>query len=358
MKNKIWIVLVIILINSMLFNCNEIYAATAHCEREHYDLRMFGCRDNYYVGVGDGGYEVSCNDEQSKKSCVTKYETSSWKVCLDSEFTYGNEDRCRKTYTLHGDDTEYSCDDTSYLMMLDLGRVDKPCSYAYRTSSWVECSDRDYKIATSGCRNTYKDDAGQTKACSAEDYLYGWWGCQDKIDPNYKDYNNTGSNWWNMAGSFFAGAAPLSNDALKELENLVKFIGNLVFVTVTVVLGVKYIWGSVESKSDVKESLATLVIAALVFYGYSTLSNLFITGNNLVFINTGSYEFTARQIYSTILYACNFLAVGGLVYVGVKYLMAGAEGKAELKTKGVPLVLGVIMVYATITFLSFILSIL
>ena len=54
--------------------------------------------------------------------------------------------------------------------------------------------------------------------------------------------------------------------------------------------------------------------------------------------------------------AANFLAIGGLVYIGVRYMLAGAEGKAELKAKGVPIVLGIVMVYATFTFLSFIIN--
>ena len=44
------------------------------------------------------------------------------------------------------------------------------------------------------------------------------------------------------------------------------------------------------------------------------------------------------------------------IYIGIKYLMAGAEGKSQLKAKGVPIVLGIVMVYATITFLNFILA--
>lgn len=156
----------------------------------------------------------------------------------------------------------------------------------------------------------------------------------------------------------FRGSAASTNEALTKLIDLVKVVGNMIFVGVTVILGVKYIWGGVDAKASVKDSLVTLVIAALFFYGYSTISNLFMTGNNLSFINTGSYETTAKGIYSVILYICNFLAVGGLVYIGVRYMMAGAEGKAALKARGVPIVLGIVMVYATITFLNLIVGIL
>ena len=170
-----------------------------------------------------------------------------------------------------------------------------------------------------------------------------------------------GTSWWGQANSFLSGYQGESSvskyfTGLTDLINLVKFVGNMVFVAVTVILGVKYIWGSVESKANVKESLVTLVVAAIVFYGWNTISALFKTGNNLSFVEV-SAENTALNIYSTVLYIANFLAVGGIVYIGIRYMMAGAEGKAQLKAKGVPIVLGIIMVYATITFLNLIVSI-
>lgn len=165
------------------------------------------------------------------------------------------------------------------------------------------------------------------------------------------------NDWWGSAYSFFNGNYTATNiSALSDIQSMIEFIGNMIFVATTVILGVKYIWGSVESKASVKDSLVTLVVAALFFYGWSTIKDMFIGGNGILKFGN-NYQVTANSIYSTILYICNFLAVGGIVYVGVRYMMAGADGKAQLKAKGVPMVLGIIMVYATITFLKFIVSI-
>ena len=107
----------------------------------------------------------------------------------------------------------------------------------------------------------------------------------------------------------------------------------------------------VESKANVKDSLLTLVVAACMFYGFSTLETII---NPRIFISSSSAEDTVLNIYSTVLYIANFLAIGGIVYIGVRYMMAGAEGRASLKANSVPIVLGIIMVYATMTFLNFI----
>ncbi len=167
------------------------------------------------------------------------------------------------------------------------------------------------------------------------------------------------TEWWGQAHNFLNGASSSVGkeaiDALSPLVEMIKFVGNLIFVAVTIILGVKYIWGGVESKASVKDSLVTLIVAAVVFYGWSSISALFTNGNRLNFV-TGDWKGTALTIYSTVLYIANFLAIGGIIYIGIKYLMAGAEGKSQLKAKGVPIVLGIVMVYATITFLNFILA--
>lgn len=176
-------------------------------------------------------------------------------------------------------------------------------------------------------------------------------------------YATGGNDWWGQANNFWNGQmdtnAQLSINILGPITGLIKLVGNMIFVGVTVILGVKYIWGAAESKASVKDSMVTLVIAALVFYGWDTISSIFMNSdtNNLFFI-TGNVEVTAQKVFQTIMYVCNFLAVGGIVFVGVKYLLAGAEGKAQLKVQSVPVILGLVMVYATITFLNLIVSVL
>ncbi len=166
---------------------------------------------------------------------------------------------------------------------------------------------------------------------------------------------NVYADWWTDASGWGSGMASdaittSKTSILADVVKIIKAVGNIAFVTVTVLLGVKYIWGGVDSKASVKDSLVTLVIAALVFYGWDTLSALFSPDKFLA----GSAEATATKIASTILYVCNFLAVGGVVYVGMKYMMAGADGKAQLKAQSVPMILGIIMVFATVTFLNLI----
>lgn len=166
------------------------------------------------------------------------------------------------------------------------------------------------------------------------------------------------SSWWQDAWNFSNNNEATNIASLSPLDDildLIVFVGNIIFIIVTTALGVKYIWGGVESKASVKDSLASLAVAAIFFYGWSTIKDLFIVDGKLIFF-ASSYQTTSISIYKTILYILNFMAVGGVVYIGLRYMMSGAEGKATLKAQGAMVILGIIMVYATITFLKFILQ--
>lgn len=171
----------------------------------------------------------------------------------------------------------------------------------------------------------------------------------------YATNNVTTPGWWTEAFNWTPsgnGNGTLTTE-VESITNLIKGVGNIIFFATTVILGVKYIWGGVESKASIKDSLITLVVAALFFYGYTTITSLFNVKGLVVQNNVGT---SVKNIYNIVLYVCNVLAIGGVVFIGVKYMLAGAAGKAELKTKSIPVILGIIMVYSTLTFLTLITS--
>lgn len=173
----------------------------------------------------------------------------------------------------------------------------------------------------------------------------GWWGCAWK-------FLNSGSNSEHQFGENGI------DSAISGIKDLIFDVGNVIFILVTAFLGVKYIWGGVDSKFSVKNSLMTLIVAAIVFYGWDAVTNILdvqglLTGTDAA----GNHMSMVNRIYNTIMYIINIGAVGGIIYIGIKYMMAGAEGKSELKLKGIPVVMGIIMVYGTINLITFILKI-
>lgn len=168
------------------------------------------------------------------------------------------------------------------------------------------------------------------------------------------------ADFWTDASNWY-GNGPASDNIPGETEeifttlaDMINLVGTSVIIIVTIVLGIKYMFGSVEAKGDVKESLITLLVACLFFFGWQALRNLLIPGNKFVFTQQPSYQEVIGSIFSTVVYVLQFLVVAAIIYVGVRYIFSGASGRADLKAKSGQFIIGIIMAFATTNFLAFI----
>lgn len=180
--------------------------------------------------------------------------------------------------------------------------------------------------------------------------------------------NNYGAWWDGASGWYNNGSTNVAVDqgVLSGISNLVEVIGTAVIAIVTVVLGMKYMLGSAAGKSEVKENLTGLIVACTFFFGWSSIRDLLITGNAtgqnglsgsstyLIFFQGGNLTSTLSQIFSFVLAIAKLVCVAVIAYNGVKYILAGAEAKAQLKQKMPVMIIGVILVFCTVTFIQFI----
>ncbi len=137
---------------------------------------------------------------------------------------------------------------------------------------------------------------------------------------------------------------------------LVFTIGNLIFYAVAAFLGVKYIWSSVEGKSVVKQSLPTFVVAAIMFY----LANTIYTFSTTVFTSiteSNDVDIITGNLWANISIVINILAIAGIVALGLKYMFAPADTKADIKEDLMPVFIGLVLVYSVTNVLSFIASV-
>ena len=180
---------------------------------------------------------------------------------------------------------------------------------------------------------------------------------------NVADYEENQANldFWGQATNWFNKIETSEdNPEIKELidtfQDMINVLGTTVIVLVTIFLGIKYIVGSVESKADVKEGLVTLIVVCIFFFGWSALRNLLFPKNSLIFIESTDTSYTSilGRVFSIATFIANILAVLGIVYVGIRYIFAGASGKGELKAKSPMLLIGIILAFASVSFLSYI----
>ena len=185
-------------------------------------------------------------------------------------------------------------------------------------------------------------------------------------------------NFWDQSADWYSAGGTetyLDSNVLSEIANIVEIIGTAVIAIATVVLGIKYVLGSVTDKASVKENMITLLIACIFFFGWSNIRDLLInniqydsstgniavskiTGSTQLFIfsGTNSLESAFASIFSMIILIAKLVAVIATVYMGVKYIFSGAEQRAKLKEKGIMYIVGIILIFTTINVLSFISS--
>lgn len=181
------------------------------------------------------------------------------------------------------------------------------------------------------------------------------------------------ADFWTDANSWYSGdgydntigpgnvenvetVASGASEVIKTLSDMVNVIGTTVIVTVTIFLGIKYMFGSFEAKGDVKESLMNLLVACIFFFGWTSIWNLLFQDGYLVLnpSNATSYETVVAKVFNTLTNVANFLAIGAVLYIGLRYIFTGAKGKADLKAKSGQFILGIIMSFCAVGFLNLI----
>ena len=161
------------------------------------------------------------------------------------------------------------------------------------------------------------------------------------------------SNFGSGGFSEFGGITDLVKAFGTEI---IQPIGYLIFAIATVGLGVKYIWSGYEGKSKVKETLPVFIIAVLMFYLADNVLNLVSSALSST-RNATSLEDVTGSIWANVITVVQLLAFGGILFIGVKYLIESPDGKAKLKERLAPMILGIIFVFCAAGVVNYIIKI-
>ncbi len=145
-------------------------------------------------------------------------------------------------------------------------------------------------------------------------------------------------------------------EIISKFGDMVNVLGTTVIVLVTIFLGIKYMLGTFEAKADVKESLITLLVACVFFFGWNSIWSLLFPDGEFIFnpSSADSYKAPIAIIFDTATKIANFVAIGAVIYIGIRYIFAGASGKADLKAHSGQFIIGVIMAFCAIGLLNYI----
>lgn len=180
-------------------------------------------------------------------------------------------------------------------------------------------------------------------------------------------FANGGSEWtsrdpWKEANDWYAQGTieGISNwgsiqAIFDKFASMIEVLGTTVIVCVTTFLGIKYMYASAEGKAEVKDGLVTLFVACVFFFGWNGIWGLLFQNGSLTINQAGTtYEGFLSNIYTVLSYIAGILAVGAVIYIGIRYIFAGATGKAELKGKSIQFLIGFILAFCSLTVLRYI----
>lgn len=163
-------------------------------------------------------------------------------------------------------------------------------------------------------------------------------GMLDKIIEQGSGFNGSTSGIGNEVKSF------IEDDILTAVTS----IGNLVFAAVTVILGMKYIWESAEGKAQILESLPGFILAVVFFYlGKDLVLWLNDSTNGIGSITTATtWTSVAGKVIWVINTIVRYGSFAGIIFMGLRYMFAAADTRANLKSSFGGMVIGILFVFA------------
>lgn len=180
---------------------------------------------------------------------------------------------------------------------------------------------------------------------------------QNPNQSNSEEFFEKAGSWFNSVQEEGKNnVSPISIEVVNSFMDIVNYVGTVIIIIATMFLGIKYMFGSVDGKSEVKESLVTLLIACVFFFGWQYIRDIVLMSNGTeLFISPGpneSYKILFARLLGVVTMIVKVAAIAGVIYVGVRYIFAGASGKADLKGKSVYFIIGIILTFCSVTVLT------
>lgn len=158
----------------------------------------------------------------------------------------------------------------------------------------------------------------------------------------------------------FAGIAPgditgnpsstpdVNVDFVDKLAGIIRTIGIFVAVGVIMIIGIKYMTGSLEEKANYKKSMLPYLIGCILLFGASTIAPQIIE----TFKENQDAEDIGNLILSIIRVIGIFISVGILMILGIKYMLGSLEERASYKKSMLPYIIGAILLFGGVNITS------
>jgi len=155
-----------------------------------------------------------------------------------------------------------------------------------------------------------------------------------------------------ITGADYSGDFDL--DFVDKITDLVRTIGIFIAVGAMMIIGIKYVTGSIEEKATYKKSMIPYLAGCFVLFGASVL----IPEIRDLFKDVGTdTETVANSILGIIRTVGTMVTVGVLMILGIKYMTGSIEERATYKKSMMPYLVGVVLIFAAVNLTSMIYNI-
>lgn len=134
-----------------------------------------------------------------------------------------------------------------------------------------------------------------------------------------------------------------------DITGLIRTIGTFIAVGALMVIGIRYMTGSIEEKANYKKSMMPYVIGCVILFGAANIAPQIIETFQGLGENT---ENIGNSILGLIQVIGSFIAVGVLMILGVKYMAGSAEARASYKKSMMPYIIGAILLFASVNIVT------
>ncbi len=152
--------------------------------------------------------------------------------------------------------------------------------------------------------------------------------------------------------SFAVRPSDITGDAdpkieMKFMDNLVDMltkIGAFAAVGAMMIIGIKYMTGSLEEKAEYKKTMMPYMIGCILIFGASVIAPMIMD----MFKDVEKVEDAGNIILGIIQVIGSFVAVGIIMVLGIKYMMGSIEERASYKKSMLPYLIGAVLLFSAV----------
>lgn len=142
----------------------------------------------------------------------------------------------------------------------------------------------------------------------------------------------------------------LDTDFIENIEFLIRTIGLTIAAGALMIIGIKYVTGSVEEKAEYKKTMMPYLIGCFILMGASTITPKILDIFKGAKDTQSIFDISLGLIFNIGI----VVSVGVLMILGIKYMIGTLEERASYKKSMVPWVVGVVLLDASIAIMHLI----